>query len=121
MEKKYVLISGLKLAGVRTLKGLTQKEFADKVGISRPTVVTWEGKSSLRIPEDKMKLILQALKCDIEDLTKDASIGNTGNTKGTDVLDSPLVKSYVEQINLQREMIEILKGEIATLKRRLGE
>lgn len=111
----------MKLAGIRTLKRLTQKEFADKVGISRPTVVTWEGKGTLRLPEDKVKLILQALKCTLEDLSKDASSVNIVNTRGAEILESPLVKSYVEQINLQKEIIEILKGEIASLKRRLGE
>jgi len=39
------------LAGARVSKGWTQKELAEKLGVSRETVLKWEsGKSEMRLP-----------------------------------------------------------------------
>lgn len=112
-----ISFSGKALAFYREKAGFTQEELAEKLKTNRVTLANWEKKDKITLKDQKAMKLLSVLNVVEKELT--SFEGN--NTKGSDILDDPLVKSYVEQINLQREMIEILKGEIATLKRRLGE
>jgi len=39
------------IAGIRVTKGWTQKELAEKMGVSRETVINWEtGKTEMKTP-----------------------------------------------------------------------
>lgn len=108
-EKKFIVISGPKLTAFREQKGLTQKELGDKMDVSRATVVTWEGKDRLKLSEKQVNKLAELIECKVSDLTQI-------DMKGDDILDHPLVKSFVDQINLQKKMIELLEKENAQLR-----
>lgn len=55
------------IAKARLNAGLTQQQLADKIGCTQKDISRWErGERNAKI--DKLKLIAEALKCDIKEL-----------------------------------------------------
>lgn len=54
---------------LRKKEGLTQKEFADKIGVSSTAVARWE-KGTSKVSEDIIKKINETFKCDINNYEK---------------------------------------------------
>jgi transcriptional regulator with XRE-family HTH domain len=113
---KKIIINGGMLAAARERQRLTQDDFAEKMGISRQTVVTWEAKTELKITSDQLKTVETCLNVTFKDLTKDV-------TRGTnqDILDHPVIKELVEQSQYIRDRVKKLETENANLRSRLGE
>jgi len=109
-EKVYKFISGSKLAFFREKKGLRQEDLARMVGVSRPTVVTWEGKDKVKLSYDMVELIAVKLEVTTNDLTY------RPDEKKEDQLDDPLVKSYVRELELLRKYAETLERENKRLR-----
>lgn len=64
----------LRLAAIRVNMGLTQEEFAEKMGVSRTTVLEWENdKREMRLPYLK-------LLCELSGLNEDDIIMPINNT-----------------------------------------
>ena len=56
-----------KICLIRTQKGLTQSELAEKIGVTQKDISRWE--TGERNPKtDKLLIIADALQCDIKDL-----------------------------------------------------
>ncbi|MDD6706719.1 MAG: helix-turn-helix transcriptional regulator [Olsenella sp.] len=55
------------LRGVREMRGLTQKEVADKLGITRQTYAIYEANQE-RMTIEQAKAVCRLLKCDLEDV-----------------------------------------------------
>lgn len=56
-----------KICLIRTQKGLTQSELAEKIGVTQKDISRWE--TGERNPKtDKLLLIADALQCDLKDL-----------------------------------------------------
>jgi transcriptional regulator with XRE-family HTH domain len=107
-----ISISGLELAKRREKAGFTQDQLAENLGKNRVTIARWEKNASVKVSIEDLNSIKKLLNVTTEELQK--------NSEG-DILDNPLVKNYVEHIALQKELIDFLKKENATLRRRLGE
>ena len=61
--------SGENIKRLRQSKGLTKKEFADKLGVERASVIRWEKGDA----EPKFEILLRicsVLSCDLNELTK---------------------------------------------------
>jgi len=55
---------------LREKKGMTQKELAEKIGVSQQNISRWEtGEVIPRI--DKIKIIAEVLECTIDELCRD--------------------------------------------------
>jgi transcriptional regulator with XRE-family HTH domain len=106
-EKSFYTIVGPTLGFYRERKSLKQKDLARTLGISRQTLVTWEGKVQLKISHEHLEILKKSLNVTLEDLTKDI---NSGSKFEGDIMNHPLVKSLQDQIKVQSEMIELLKG-----------
>lgn len=96
-----------KIKGFRREKGLTQADLADQVGVARATVINWE--KGITRPDAKE---LQAVA---KSLDKDLTLFHVEEKKD-DILDHPLVKSYVREIESLNRLIELLERENARLR-----
>lgn len=113
---KKIIINGIRLGEARERKKLTQEEFAEKMAITRQTVVTWEGKEELKITDEQLKSIEKLLDITLKDLTKDVTRG----TSEQDILDHPVIKSLVDQSKYIMGRVRKLEEENEDLKKRLG-
>lgn len=52
----------------RALKGLTQAQFAEKVGVNRITVITWESPETTWLPEPTAKRIADFFGISVDEL-----------------------------------------------------
>ena len=96
-----------KIKGFRREKGLTQADWADQSGVARATVINWE--KGITRPDAKE---LQAVA---KSLDKDLTLFHV-EPKKDDILDHPLVKSYVREIESLNRLIELLERENARLR-----
>jgi transcriptional regulator with XRE-family HTH domain len=118
VEKKFhITVSGKTLAFYREKAGFTQEDLAKRINSTRVTVANWETKDRVTVKDEQAQSLLKALNVSVDVITMQPQ----ENTKGRDILSDPLVKSFVDQINLQKELIEFLKRENTALKQRLGE
>lgn len=104
----YLMISGKNLKELLKKEGLTQQEFADKVGKSRATVITWLGKAKL--DDDVVFYIQQRLGIDLS-FTDSTNTGSASTSKEIQLLN--------EIIADLRERVEELKKDKARLQERL--
>lgn len=109
--KNIFHVSGPALKAARkALKGVTQKMVAEAIGISRETYTNWEAKESIEVDAETLNSLKKTLKVqdDVITIVPHGTKKNEG-----DLADHPLVKSYVEQINLQKKLIEMLEKDLA--------
>lgn len=102
------MVSGKKLKEVIKKAGLTQQEFAEKIGKSRATVITWIGKA--RLDDDVVFYIQERLGFDLTS-TENSNTGSTSTSKEVQLLN--------EIIADLRERVEELKKDKARLQERL--
>lgn len=71
---KFLFVPGSKLIELREAKGLIQEDIAASVGVSRQTVVTWEGKDLNKMKFENAQKVAKRLGVSINDLTNDKTI-----------------------------------------------
>jgi transcriptional regulator with XRE-family HTH domain len=110
--KNILLISGKALKNARkAITGLTQANVAEAIGIKRETYTNWEAREFIETDRKTVEILKTLLKVSEDVITY---VPHETNRK-SDTADDPLVKSFVEQIQLQKDMIELLKAEIKRL------
>lgn len=108
-----------KIKELRKSKGWNQADLADKIGVTRHTIINWE--KGVTWPDEKqVGKLLNQFNITFEELNGGPGKLNTaaGKKEGDDLLDHPLVKSYVEQINQLQKLVAILERENAELRAR---
>lgn len=56
---------------MRERKPLTQNDLADRVGVSRQTIISWEGKERVKVSEEDAQKLASALGVPLDVLTKE--------------------------------------------------
>lgn len=93
------------------VKGLTQSDVADHIGIQRTTYTNWESKDTIEVDKNTYKKLLQILKIDDNVLTNVPH-----ETKKPDILDHPVIKSLVAQSDYIMGRVKELEEENKFLK-----
>lgn len=74
MKKKFTYILGEKLTRIRNESGYDQAQLADEIGVSRQTINTWEGKTTIKLTLDKAEKLAKVLKAPLHFLTDDKTL-----------------------------------------------
>lgn len=106
-EKYFSMDLAARIREFRKEKGLTQADLADQVGVARATVINWE--KGITRPDAKE---LQAVA---KSLDKDLTLFHV-EAKKDDILDHPLVKSYVREIEALNKLVQALERENTRLR-----
>lgn len=77
LKNKFIVINGARLKAIREEKGVNQEDLSPKIGRSRQTIVTWEGKSKVKIELTIANKLVKALDISLDDLTKDKTLNNS--------------------------------------------
>jgi transcriptional regulator with XRE-family HTH domain len=114
--KNIFYVSGEALRNARKAqKGLTQKDVADEIGISRETYTGWEAKASIEVDKETLEKLINVLKS-----TEDVITNVPRDTLEGDILDHPVIKSLVSQSKYILKRVEDLERENKDLRDRLG-
>lgn len=93
------------LKQIRKIKGITQKELADNLSVSKAMISMWENNPNEKIPQSRINQIVQFLKVDEEALfTDDINVNAIEKEALQDKLDDLIVKygDEKELENIQR-------------------
>src|SRR4051812_45328820 len=93
---------------LRKSKGLNQADLAEKIGVTRQTIINWE-KGVTGPDEKELSKLLKHFNISFEDLTSSEQSAGAGKKEGDDLLDHPLVKSYVDQIDQLKKLVAVLE------------
>lgn len=78
MKNIFTFIPGKTISALRERKPLTQNDLADRVGVSRQTIITWEGKEKAKVSQSDAEKLALALGVTIEVLTKEKTDSEYG-------------------------------------------
>jgi transcriptional regulator with XRE-family HTH domain len=110
LKKTFTYVFGPKIGLHRERLKIKQEDLAESMGVSRATIITWEGKEEVKLDPEQLEKLKKVLKVTLNDLTKDKSeVGED------ELLNHPLVKSYQREIEALREIIELQKDKIKSL------
>jgi transcriptional regulator with XRE-family HTH domain len=68
-KKLHYFLSGSRIKYLRELAKVSQQDLADKLGVSRQSLVGWEGKNEVKVGSDLLKTLADSLNTSIDDLT----------------------------------------------------
>ena len=108
-------MSEFDVKGIRTKIGLTQKELAEKIGITQRAVQKWEAGGV--VPESKKKMLLSLLPTEDELNSYHANSSHSSQAvgAGATAVNGEGVKECLEIIRKQQESIDKLVDAIAAL------
>ena len=106
-------MSEFDVKGIRTKIGLTQKELAEKIGITQRAVQKWEAGGV--VPESKKKMLLSLLptKDELNSYHTNGSHSSQAVGAGATAVNGEGVKECLEIIRQQQEM---MKSQAETIK-----
>lgn len=89
------------LKQIRKIKGITQKELAENLNVSKAMISMWENNSNEKIPQSRINQIIQFLKVDAEALfTEDINVEAIEREAIQEKLDN-LLDRYAEEKELE--------------------
>ena len=114
-------MSEFDVKGIRTKIGLTQKELAEKIGITQRAVQKWEAGGV--VPESKKKMLLSLLPT--EDELNSYHINGSHSSQavgaGATAVNGDGVKECLEIIRQQQESISKLVDTVNSLTKIIGK
>lgn len=124
---KNIDMNKIDVIKLRTMLGLTQQKFAERIGVNRRTVVNWEGGS--KIPDSKIKLLeslLEEKRSVSMAIPNSEKIENITDSKSLDILNREILglqdhietlKGFLEEKN---KTAEFLKNENTRLNEKIA-
>lgn len=106
------IIYGKALAFYREKAALKQEEIANLLEKNRVTINGWEQKEKIKVTEDQMNVLTNALKVTTDELTRPPA----QETKKPDILDHPVIKSLVAQSDYIMGRVRELEEENRLLR-----
>lgn len=114
-------MSEFDVKGIRTKIGLTQKELAEKIGITQRAVQKWEAGGV--VPESKKKMLLSLLPTEDElnSYHTNGSHSSQAVGAGATAVNGEGVKECLEIIRQQQESISKLVDTVNSLTKIIGK
>ncbi|MCI7654420.1 MAG: helix-turn-helix domain-containing protein [Bacteroidales bacterium] len=114
-------MSEFDVKGIRTKIGLTQKELAEKIGITQRAVQKWEAGGV--VPESKKKMLLSLLPTEDELNSYHINGSHSSQAVGTGAtaVNGEGVKECLEIIRKQQESISKLVDTVNSLTKIIGK
>ena len=114
-------MSEFDVKGIRTKIGLTQKELAEKIGITQRAVQKWEAGGV--VPESKKKMLLSLLptKDELNSYHTNGSHSSQAVGAGATAVNGEGVKECLEIIRQQQESISKLVDTVNSLTKIIGK
>jgi Predicted transcriptional regulators len=122
-ENTLVLHKGRKIERVRKLRGLTQTDLAQRLGITKQAVSKLE--QAEKIGDEKLKEIASALEVTFEglrDFSEEKVLYNTNNFYENCGVITTNMAANIENINNPlKELIEVFEKQLSEVRRELVE
>lgn len=123
LENTLVLHKGRKVERVRRLRGLTQTDLAQRLGITKQAVSKLE--QSEKIGDEKLKEIANALEVTFEglrDFSEEKVLYNTNNFYESCGVSATNMAANIENINNPlKELIEVFEKQLNEVRKELVE
>lgn len=108
-------MSDFNIKEIRSKLGLSQTEFAKRIGVTLRTIQNWE--SGAKIPESKYEILRSAASSQLTIGNNSPAVSGSGNHVNT--CDDALNKA-LDEISAQRKMCEKSQQQIDELLRQQG-